>query len=102
MAIDTARRGNCDPVPLRAVVLLRESTEGIRLERVPFTEALPDLWNLSFHLPNPESRAHCFQAVVELAKAVPTYNLFRPLRHEGLTDAVEQIVEHCLPGAAHA
>lgn len=101
VAIDPARRGTSDPVPLRAVVLLRESSEDIRLERVSFTDALPDLWNLSFHLPTPESRARCFQAVVELAKAVPTWNLFRPLRYEGLPEAVDQIVEQCLAGAAY-
>ena len=96
VAITPDRRGTCDPVPLRAVVLLRESPDGIRIERVPFRAALPDLWSLSFHLPNPDSRARCFSAVVDVARYVSVWNVYRPLTHEDLPETVDRIVRDCL------
>lgn len=96
LALDEGRRGSCCPVPLRAAVLLRESTSGVLLERVPATTAIPDLWNLSFRLPTAESQARCFQAVADLAKGIPTWNVLRPLRLEDLPETVDKIVRNCL------
>jgi hypothetical protein len=95
-AVDDHERGTCDPVPLRAVVLLRESTDGISLERVAPPAAIPDLWNLCFRLPTPGGRARCFAAVGDLATSVPTWNLYRPLKLEDLPAVVAQITEVCL------
>lgn len=99
LALDEGRRGGCYPVPLRAAVLLRESTSGVLLERVPVVAAIPDLWNLTFRLPNADGRARSFEAVADLARNIPTWNVFRPLRYEDLPQTVEQIVESCLPNA---
>ena len=54
------------------------------LERVAPDRVIPDLWTLTFHLPNDESRTRCFQAVVDLATSVPIWNLHRRLSFEQL------------------
>jgi hypothetical protein len=86
-------RGDGTSVPLRAVVLLRESEDGIRLERVDSARAIPDLWALSFALPTPAGRAQCFEALTDLADRVPVWNLARPLRLRALEKTVEHIVD---------
>lgn len=96
LALDEGRRGECRPVPLGAVVLLREAPAGTRLECVSPTAAIPDLWSLSFHLPTAEGRARAFRAVAELASRTPTWNLYRRLRLEELSGTVDYIVEHCI------
>jgi hypothetical protein len=95
-AIAEAMRGDCAPVPLRGIVLLREATEGTRLERVPSSAAIPDLWNLAFRLPSPEGRARCFSDVAGLAAAVPVWNLYRPLTLESLATVIDRISDVCL------
>jgi len=85
-------RGDGTPVPLRAVVFLREPEDGIRLDRVDSARAIPDLWALSFALPTPAGRARCFEALTDLAHRVPVWNLARPLRLKALEKTVEHIV----------
>jgi hypothetical protein len=89
LALDPSGRGDCRPVPVRAVVLLKHSDDGLRLERVPPAEALRDLWAVSFRLPTPSDSARCFDGLVELAHHVPLWNLFHSLRLEDLPTAVE-------------
>jgi hypothetical protein len=79
-------------VPLRAVVLLRSAEEGIALDPVPATDALRDLWPLSFRLPTAEDRARCFEGITQLAASVRLWNLARPLRIDALDNVVERIV----------
>lgn len=101
-ALDDGLRGDCAPVPLRAIVLLREAAaDEITLERLSAPAAIPDLWSLAFRLPSAEGRARCFAAVADLAARVPVWNLYRPLTLEGLPAVVARIAEACLaaPGA---
>ena len=91
-SLDPDRRGDSAPVPLRAVVLLRSVEEGIVLEPVPATDALRDLWPLSFRLPTAEDRARCFEGIAQLAASVRLWNLARPLRIDALESVVERIV----------
>ena len=91
-SLDRANRGDCNPLPIRAFVLLRLAESGITLERVPAADALRELWPLSFRLPSLEDRARCFQGVTALADAVPVWNLHRPFRLELLGDVVQKIV----------
>lgn len=91
-SLDPDRRGDSNPVPLRAVVLLRGADDGIALESVPAAEALRDLWPLSFRLPTVEDRARCFDGIARLAGSVPLWNLLRPLRLDDLGRVVERIV----------
>lgn len=95
--LDASARGDCEPVPLRGVVFLRVwERDEIMLERVPSDRAIPDLWTLSFNLPNDRSRAECFQAVAGLATTVPIWNLHRRLSFETLPAVIERIVSTCL------
>lgn len=94
LALDPARRGDCTPVPLRAVVLLRRCDEGVRIEPATPAEAVRDLWALSFRLPTEPDRARCFAAVAGLARAVPIWNLHRPLRFDELPATVELVTRH--------
>jgi hypothetical protein len=96
LAIDDERRGNSTPVPVRAVVLLRESADDrIRLERVETMDAIPDLWTLAFRLPESDDRSRAFQQVAAFADRVQVWNLFRPVTMGGLPDVVATVAELC-------
>jgi hypothetical protein len=92
LALDEKRRGSVDPVPIRALVFLRESADDIYLEQVPPARALPDLWALGFRLPNDGARAQCFKQITRFAGNVPVWNLYRPLRLDRLPETVSRIV----------
>jgi hypothetical protein len=95
--LDGSARGDSAPVPLRGVVLLRVwDADEIMLERVTSDRVIPDLWTLTFNLPNDRSRADCFQAVAGLATSVPIWNLYRRLSFETLPAVIERIVSTCL------
>lgn len=97
LALDENRRGSDDPVPIRALVLLRESAEEIFLERLPPHRALPDLWSLTFRFPDDADRARCFKQLTALAATIPIWNLYRPLRLASLGKTVENIVKLLSP-----
>jgi hypothetical protein len=83
-------------VPVRAVVLLRESVDDrIQLERVETVDAIPDLWTLAFRLPESVDRSRAFQQVAAFADRVPVWNLFRPVTMGGLPDVVATVAELC-------
>jgi hypothetical protein len=92
LALDPAMRGDCQPVPVRAVMLLRPDESDLSLERVPVRGAIPDLWALSLRLPTDEDRSRCFAGVADVAKAVPVWNLTFPRRLGAMASAVERIV----------
>lgn len=93
LALAPHSRGTCDPVPLRAIVLLRESEDGRpRLDRVNAANALPDLWELGFRLLGAAPVAASFDALADLVAAVPVWNLFRPLRLDRLNETVEAVL----------
>ena len=93
--IDKPRRGDCRPVRLRAIVFLKPAHDGIATERVRATDAIPDLWTLSFHMPTDEDRRRCFGGIADLAGSVPVWALHRPLRIEDLPVTVEHILAIC-------
>lgn len=93
-ALSAADRGDCGAVPIRAIVLLHESGDGIRLSRLPPADAIRDLWTLSFKLPTATDRARSFALVAALAERVPVWNLERPLALDLLGDAVETVLDH--------
>jgi hypothetical protein len=90
-SLDPTRRGDCRPVPLRALVMLRRSHNGVALERVSPANALRELWPLSFRLPGIEDRARSFHGLTALADNVRVWNLARPLRLDDLDRVVETI-----------
>ncbi|MDP8908470.1 MAG: hypothetical protein M3N47_04975 [Chloroflexota bacterium] len=94
LALDAAVRGDGSPVALGAVVLLRQAHHGLRIERVASAQAVRDLWSLSFRLPTDDDRARCFAAVADLARAIPVWNLYRPLTMRDLPATVDFVARH--------
>ena len=96
VAMDGEARGSGEPVPLRAIVFLREHAAPLRMERVEPRAALPDLWLLSFRLPDDTAdQARCFTGVAALASAVPVFNVYRRLSLDDLPATVELIRRTC-------
>jgi hypothetical protein len=93
-AVEDARRGDCTPVPLRAVILLREGPE-LRLERLSAADALRELWALSTRIPTEENRRQCFSVLGGVVAAVPCWWLSRPLSIDSLPGVVEAIARVC-------
>lgn len=93
LALDENRRGSDDPVPIRAIVFLRESANQIHMEPVVGQRAIPDLWALNFHLPNETARAQSFRQLTALVSNVPVWNLYRPLRVASLSGTVAKIAK---------
>jgi hypothetical protein len=92
LALCNGKRGTCEPVPLRAIVLLRETDERPRLQRVPAAQALPELWELNFRLPGSTGAGGAFAAIADVARAVPVYDLFRPVRLDALDETVQAVL----------
>ena len=90
-ALDPERRGDCTPLPIRALVFLRPGDGDLTLEPVSPADALPDLWALAFRLPTADDRERCFQAIAMLADGIRIWNLERPLRLDGLPAVIERI-----------
>jgi hypothetical protein len=92
LALDPAARGDCSPVPLRAIVLLRHADQGFRITRAAAAQAVQDLWALSFRLPTGADRLRCFEAMVHLTRTVPVWDLHRPLTMRDLPATVDFVV----------
>jgi hypothetical protein len=95
LALDSDRAGDSLPVPIKALVFLRDPAEHILLERVKAAQALPDLWSLTFHLQNTAARSRTFGQLTQLAGSVPMWNLHRPLSLTNLDEVVSRIVDAC-------
>jgi hypothetical protein len=94
LALEGDLRGDGQPVPLQAVVLLRTSDQ-LRSERIGPQEALRDLWALSLKLPQDEDRAQCFHGLVQLTTRVPVWNFYRPLTYSDLPTVVRELAGLC-------
>lgn len=90
-SLDPSRRGDCRPVPVGALVMLRRSQDGVALERVSPANALRELWPLSFKLPGADEHSRCFQRLTALADTVRVWNLARPVRLDDLDRVVGTI-----------
>lgn len=98
LALDPSSRGRCDPVPLRAVAFLRVAPD-LAVTRVKATDAIADLWALSQAHPDDAALARCFAHVVDLARDVPVWNVYRPLRVDALSATIDRILSACLANA---
>jgi hypothetical protein len=96
LALDRDSRGSGDPVPLGAIVFLRISDGPLMLKPAPVSDAVRDLFGLSFWLPTDQGQARGFELAAQLAAAAPIWNLDRPLTVESLPEIIETIVETCL------
>ena len=95
-ALDADSRGNGRPVPLRAIIFLRISDESIVLQPALSSEAVRDLFALSFRLPTDQGRADVFQLAAGLVGKVPAWNLHRPLTLASLPAVIDAIIRTCL------
>jgi len=96
LALGEDRTADAAAVPLAGVVLLRGVADETRLEREEPAEVVRDLWALSFKVPTDADRVRCFQALVDLASAVPVFGLRRPMTFEALPSVIDAVVERCL------
>ena len=95
LVFEPAARGGGGPVPLRAIMILREAVDGlVRLEPIVPMVATRDLFALTFGLPSAASRAACFSRVAQLAARTETLNLHRPRTVESLADVVAAVEGH--------
>lgn len=92
IALASGRRGDCQPVPLAAVVFLQEADDVATCAADP-ARAVQDLWVAGFRFPTPDERARSFDETVGIAGAAPAVVLRRPLRADALDDAVAALVE---------
>ena len=90
LAIDLSRRGDCSPVPVRAVVFLRAGPS-LTVQRIRSSDAIPDLWALSRRYPGFSGAARGFQQVAHVASRIPMWNVHRPLTLEALPEVVATI-----------
>lgn len=86
----SAQAGSSAPVPVKAIVFLREGTS-FAVEPVDPVTALKDLWSLSFRPGTGEGRADSFRRLSALAASVEAWNVSRPLSIETLPAAVDLI-----------
>jgi hypothetical protein len=93
LGLNDDRKGSSAPVPISAVVFLRESDGDVRMERLKPAIALPDLWHLTFRLPRRDYRERSFKELSRMAGAVSTWNVHRPLRLDSLDATVAIIAE---------
>lgn len=91
--VDGRDVGSGDPVPIRAVVLLRDDQCSPTLEGLTPTEALADLWSVSFHLPTAADRARCFRDVTDLADRLPLFALRRRMGLDALSATIESVLK---------
>jgi hypothetical protein len=91
LRIDDVRAGSADPVPIRAILFLRQTDNDIRFEPVDRVRALPDLYALSFRTGGRESAAETFARVSRLAAGTTIWNLYRPLRLDNLDQVVAEV-----------
>jgi hypothetical protein len=89
--LDTEQRGSGDALPLGAVIFLRRSDGRPSLQRVPPERAVPDLWSLSFVLPNDASRAAAFDALARISSSIPIFDLGRPMTFDALPEVIETV-----------
>jgi hypothetical protein len=83
-------RGDSSPVPLGAILFLRNDDSAPTSKLLAPSTAMPDLWALSLRL-TPEDDARCFRALVDSVGTVPIFDLHRRLHFEELPGTVDYI-----------
>jgi hypothetical protein len=96
LAIEPSARGDGAPVPIKAMVLLREADSEVRIDPVPAVSTLSDLWRLGLNLPTTRGRAELFGKIADLADRVPVWNVTRRLRIDLLDEVMERVISTCL------
>jgi hypothetical protein len=93
MLLGGAQRGSGAPVPLAAVLVLREGEGEPALGPIRAADAIRDLWTVTFSLPTDASHAATFQRVTDLVGSAPVFDLRRPMRLDSLSRVVALVEE---------
>lgn len=84
--------GNCDPVPVGAILLLKDFGDHLSVEPSPALDRLPDLWLLSLHLPSEADRTRKFGQLVDLLNTVPAWDVIQSDDRSELERSAESIL----------
>ena len=95
-----ARRGDCEPVPLRGIVVLQGHADTVEVASVDAPIVIRDMWSLSSRLPTSAGRAACFAGLVDVVRAVPAWSLRRPMDRSDLQPVLDTIMNLVGAGAA--
>lgn len=87
-------RGDAAPVALRAVVVLRETTEEVSLRPYAPAAAARDLMALTFVPPERRAAGMAFERLVDLTAAVEVLELRRPKVREAIPTVVSLLERH--------
>lgn len=90
IGFEPGRAGSGAPVPVRAIVFLREGEE-IRAQPADPVTVVKDLWALSSRIGSDEGRADSFRQLTKLAGSVPAWNVARPLTIDALGPTVDMV-----------
>ena len=90
VGFEPGRAGSGAPVPIRAIIFLREGDQ-IGVEPADPVTVVRDLWALNFRVPSDEGLADSFRRLTKLANSLPAWNLTRPLTPEALPGTVEMV-----------
>lgn len=97
LTIAVGARGDSGPVPLRAILFLRDGEDPTPTSRtLSLAEAIPDLWALCLRL-SAEDDARCFRGLVDAVSRAPIYDLHRRLRFEDLAATVAHVTAKVAP-----
>jgi hypothetical protein len=101
LMLTTSARGSGMPVPIRAIVFVRDASlravEGRpAISAVAAADSLANLWSVSFTLPTPEGRQRTFEKTAALAGRVEMFEMYRPASFDDLSAAVDLVTSTCL------
>ena len=94
LLIAPEERGDAGAVPLRSIVLLRESTGAVELRPYDPRAAARDLLALTFVPPEREAVVAAFERLVDLVAEVEVLELHRPKRRDTIPDVVSLLERH--------
>jgi hypothetical protein len=101
LMLSASAAGSGDPVPVAAVVFLRDASlraveDRPRIQAVATERSLPNLWTVNFTLPTRSARQRAFQKTAAFAAHVPMWDMYRPAGFDDLSGAVDLVVRTCL------
>jgi hypothetical protein len=101
LMLTAAARGSGVPVPIRAIVFVRDtSLQAVErrpaISAVAAADSLANLWSVSFTLPTAGGRQRTFKKAAALAGSVAMFEMYRPAAFDDLPEAVELVASTCM------
>jgi hypothetical protein len=95
--LEPAERGSGSPVPLQAILFLRDAVDAPELRSLAAVDAIRDLWALTLTLPGDASTRASFERLVDLVTRVECLELRRELSIDQLPAVIELVEHHLRP-----